>query len=83
MVPVGIDDLVHERSELEPFLYPLVFIIVLVAGFIALAFQDSDRCHERKRPAEAGEATDCPSWDDVGEEFRLMWYDSSGGSGKS
>jgi len=62
-------------QALEPFLYPLVFIIVLVAGFIALAFQDSDRCRERKRPDDAGEATDCPSWDDVGEEFRLMWYD--------
>lgn len=64
-------------QALEPLMYPLVFIIVLVAGFLALAFQDRDRCRE-ERAAEtsgAGEEKPCPSWDDVGEEFRLMWYD--------
>jgi len=63
-----------QLQALEPLLYPLVFIIVLVAGFIALAFQD--RCRDREREeTPGGEEEACPSWDDVGEEFRLMWYD--------
>ena len=64
-------------QALEPLLYPLVFIIVLVGGFLALAFQDRDRCREERAAETSGEGEEkpCPSWDDVGEEFRLMWYD--------
>jgi len=64
-------------QALEPLMYPLIFIIVLVAGILTISFQDRDRCRE-ERAAETsgvGEEKPCRSWDDVGEEFRLMWYD--------
>lgn len=64
-------------QALEPLVYPLIFIIVLVAGILTVAFRDEDRPREQKPPAggDGEEERQCRSWEDVGEEFRLMWYD--------
>lgn len=59
-------------------LYPLVFIIVLIAGYVHIFSRLAEK--ERKAERTAGEAGTSSAggktWDEIGAEFRDMIYDT-------
>ncbi|HZD43703.1 MAG TPA: hypothetical protein VE134_06550, partial [Methanomicrobiales archaeon] len=62
----------------EPIIYPLLFLAILIAGYLQILHQlTREEDHQRERegiPAmdkRIGEKT----WDDIGMEFRQMVYD--------
>jgi hypothetical protein len=63
-------------SKIKYILYPLVFFIVVVAGYARIFCPEKVRCEE---PGEADvnnpSRTPGKSWDDVGDEFRQAIYD--------
>lgn len=61
-------------SKALPFLYPIIFLLVLLGGYLSLlsgASWDSPKKKTSKNKAK-GERT----WDDVGNEFKEMLYDA-------
>jgi hypothetical protein len=64
-------------SKTRYFLYPLVFFIVVIAGYARIFCPENAGC---KQPgsADVNNPSACPSrksWDDVGDEFRQAIYD--------
>jgi hypothetical protein len=63
--------------KIRDILYPLVFFIVVIAGYARIFFTGNAGC---KQPgsADVNDPAACPSrksWDDVGDEFRQAIYD--------
>jgi len=60
-------------------LYPLTIIIVLIAGYLSIAAQVQNEKPEHGIPSpERGEterSTVSPTWNEIGDEFRQMFYD--------
>ncbi len=67
---------------LEPvilILYPLTFIVVIIAGYISIAADFRGKKQETGIPSSgpgwSGGSAGCPTWDDLGKEFRQMISD--------
>ncbi len=67
---------------LEPvklLLYPLTFIVVLIAGYISIAVDFREREQETSIPASmpvpSGASAGCPTWEEIGNDFRQMISD--------
>jgi hypothetical protein len=56
-------------------LYPLTFVIVLIAGYISIFYKKPDTCMPPPDPTDDGIQSERPSWDEIGGEFRQMVYD--------
>jgi hypothetical protein len=60
-------------------LYPLTIIIVLIAGYLSIAAQVRNEKPEQgipsPEPGETERSTVSPTWDEIGDEFRQMFYD--------
>lgn len=58
-------------------LYPVIFILVLVAGYIRIftRLSPGDRTGEAVPTPPPGQCEGRKTWDDVGAEFREMMYD--------
>jgi len=74
------EDLYEFFTNLAPFLYPIVFVIVLLMGYIQLfkrtfsSKTEDELPHEKmKRPFQ--EKPQQKSWKDLGNEFRLTISD--------
>jgi hypothetical protein len=59
---------------LQWILYPLVFIIVIVTGYLSI-FRKPPEETEDSGPPESAPTGKAASWEDVGREFRQMLYD--------
>jgi hypothetical protein len=58
-------------------LYPLVFIIVLIAGYVHIFSRVAEKERKAGRTAaEAGAPAGGKTWDEIGAEFRDMIYDT-------
>lgn len=62
---------------IEFFLYPIVFFIVLIAGYWSLFSSDAEKERPLEEPVAGSEkgSPEMKSWDDIGDEFREMMYD--------
>jgi hypothetical protein len=67
---------------LEPIrmiLYPLTFIVVIIAGYISIAAESwkrkPDHATPSPGPGRAGGSTSGPTWEEIGNEFRQMISD--------
>ena len=60
-------------------LYPLTIIIVLIAGYLSIAAklrnEKPGQGIPSPGPGETGRSTVSPTWDEIGDEFRHMFYD--------
>ncbi len=60
-------------------LYPLTIIVVLVAGYLSIAAQHRKEItgHAPTSPetGQPGHSPVSPTWEEVGDEFRQMFYD--------
>lgn len=60
-------------------LYPLTIIVVLAAGYLSIAGRFRKGQPEKgiptPGPCQAGTSTASPTWEEVGDEFRQMFYD--------
>ncbi len=57
-------------------IYPLVFFIVIIAGYARILSPDSTRCTASEKEARHDTASPpIRSWDEVGNEFRQAIYD--------
>ncbi|NYT20844.1 MAG: hypothetical protein GKC07_03470 [Methanomicrobiales archaeon] len=60
-------------------LYPLTIIVVLVAGYLSIAAQFRKEAPGYTGPSpetgQPGRSTVSPTWEEVGDEFRQMFYD--------
>lgn len=60
-------------------LYPLTIIIVLIAGYLSIAAQVRNEKPEQgipsPGPGETERSTVSPTWDEIGDEFRQIFYD--------
>jgi hypothetical protein len=60
-------------------LYPLTIVIVLIAGYLSIAAQMRNEKPEQGIPSpEPGgteRSTVSPTWDEIGDEFRQIFYD--------
>jgi hypothetical protein len=64
-------------SKVRYLLYPLVFFIVVIAGYARIFYPENAGCKQPGR-ADVNDPAACPSrksWDDVGDEFRQAIYD--------
>jgi hypothetical protein len=64
-------------SKIRYILYPLVFFIVVIAGYARIFCPEKAGCEQRGR-ADVNDPAACSprkSWDDVGDEFRQAIYD--------
>jgi len=65
----------------EFFIYPIVFLIVLVAGYWSIFSSMADKERVVKEPTQepaAGpekKSSEVKNWDDIGDEFKEMLYD--------
>ena len=58
--------------------YPLIFMIVLLAGYMSISSQLKEKAEEEREevPAEPGTPpAGKKTWEDIGEEFRHLMYD--------
>jgi hypothetical protein len=62
-------------SLLRLILYPLVFIVVLIAGYLSISAQLREDHPEPGTPSPGGGSTATPTWDEIGDEFRKMVAD--------
>jgi hypothetical protein len=64
---------------LKLILYPLVPIVVLIAGYVSIAVQFREEKPGQSSPSEATASCDryacSPTWDEIGDEFRQMIAD--------
>jgi hypothetical protein len=64
---------------LKLILYPLVPIVVLIAGYVSVAAQFREEKTGRNTPpagaAQCRRYAVCPTWDEIGDEFRQMIAD--------
>jgi hypothetical protein len=60
-------------------IYPLTIIVVLVAGYLSIAAQFRKENQERgipsTDPGQAEPSPVSPTWEEIGDEFRQMFYD--------
>lgn len=60
-------------------LYPLTIIVVLAAGYLSIAGQfrkgQPEESVPSPGPCRAGSSPASPTWEEVGDEFRQMFYD--------
>lgn len=60
-------------SKVFPFLYPIVFLLVLIGGYVSILTSASWETPSKKKSSRnKGEER---TWDDVGNEFKEMLYD--------
>lgn len=75
-------DVMTSLNWIKWFVYPLVFIIVLIVGFVSVFFglfgwkeEKGERKREKKEKIIDITPKKSKSWKDVGNEFRNMLYD--------
>ena len=56
------------------FLYPIVFLLVIIGGYVSILTGASQEIPVKKKTSKNEESHD-RSWDDVGNEFKEMLYD--------
>ncbi|MDD1706488.1 MAG: hypothetical protein LUQ12_05550 [Methanoregulaceae archaeon] len=56
-------------------LYPLTFVIVLVAGYISIFYRNPGTCPPSSGQTDNNTPAEKPSWEEVGGEFRQMVFD--------
>jgi len=60
-------------------IYPLTIIVVLIAGYLSIAAQvrreKPDTGIPSSEPGQEAHSTVSPTWEDIGAEFRQMFYD--------
>ena len=72
------EEIFVDMSWLRWIIYPLVFIIVLVSGYVSIlfhAFQTQPKKEKVKETIVDITPKRHKAWKDVGGEFRNMWYD--------
>jgi hypothetical protein len=71
-----IEEPIFQNIEEGSFLiYPVVFLVVIVGGYISIFTQTVARERKERLGEEPTEEREERTWNDVGEEFREMWYD--------
>jgi hypothetical protein len=56
-------------------LYPLTFVIVLIAGYLSIFHRKPDTCPPSSGQTDNSAPAEKPSWEEVGGEFRQMVFD--------
>jgi len=56
-------------------LYPLTFVIVLIAGYSSIFYRKPETCPSSPVQTDNGAPVKRPSWEEVGGEFRQMVFD--------
>lgn len=56
-------------------LYPLTFVIVLIAGYLSIFYRKPEPCPPSPGETDTGAAAERPSWEEIGGEFRQMVFD--------
>jgi hypothetical protein len=62
-------------SKAFPFLYPIIFLLVLLGGYISILSGASWEAPKKKSSTKS-KSKEKVSWDDVGNEFKEMLYDA-------
>jgi len=70
------ENVFHVISGFSFFVYPIVFLVVLVSGYIAIFSRLAEaEKHEEKKTKGKLKHTKSRTWQDVGDEFRQTIYD--------
>ncbi|HOC78547.1 MAG TPA: hypothetical protein PLP47_03955 [Methanofastidiosum sp.] len=67
-------DTFEKLTKALPFLYPIIFLLVLIGGYVSILTGASQEVPPKKKTSKNEESHD-RSWDDVGNEFKEMLYD--------
>jgi len=67
-------DTFEKLTKALPFLYPIIFLLVLFGGYVSILTGASQEVPPKKKTSKNEESHD-RSWDDVGNEFKEMLYD--------
>lgn len=67
-------DTFNAISNVFPLLYPIIFLLVLLGGYISI-FTNISWDHPKKKTS-APKTKEERSWDDVGNEFKEMLYEA-------
>ena len=59
-----------------PFLYPIIFLLVLLGGYISILSGASWGSPKKKKTSTKSTSKEKISWDDVGEEFKELLYEA-------
>jgi hypothetical protein len=62
-------------SKVFPFLYPIIFLLVLLGGYVSILSGASWES-PKKKSSTKGKSKEGISWDDVGNEFKEMLYEA-------
>ncbi|MDH7592949.1 MAG: hypothetical protein QHG99_01150 [Methanomicrobiales archaeon] len=75
-------DIAHAIELLKVILYPLIFIVILIAGYLSIAVDGRCGCEEEPevrreapRRGQSGDLHGSPTWEEIGEEFRGLCHD--------
>ena len=67
-------DTFEKLTKALPFLYPIIFLLVLIGGYVSILTGASQDVPPKKKKSKNEESHD-RSWDDVGNEFKEMLYE--------
>jgi hypothetical protein len=62
-------------TKIFPFLYPIIFLLVLLGGYISILSSVSCGCPKKNKTTKSTPKEEI-SWDDVGNEFKEMLYEA-------
>ncbi|KYC45702.1 MAG: hypothetical protein APG12_01055 [Candidatus Methanofastidiosum methylothiophilum] len=69
-------DTFQSIGNVFPFLYPIIFLLVLLGGYISILSGASWEAPKKKTASRKTKPKEEISWDDVGNEFKDMLYDA-------
>ena len=63
-------------SKTFPFLYPIIFLLVLLGGYLSILSGASWESPKKKKTSTQSKTKEERTWEEVGEEFKELLYDA-------